>query len=83
MSEYKLDNNYKTLIDIKYNQKKAFEKISFKSKEFIENCFQLEFKIIREKIIKYFINGPISKKYFLKNRYLGITEYIAKNFFKL
>ena len=82
LSEYKLDNNYINLIDIKYNQKKAFEKISFKSKEFIENCFQLAFKIIREKKIKYFINGPISKKYFLKNRYLGITEYIAKNFNK-
>ena len=26
------------------------------------------------------INGPISKKYFLKKKYLGITEYIADKF---
>ena len=24
------------------------------------------------------INGPISKKNFLKNKFLGITEYLAK-----
>ena len=80
LSDYKLDNNFINLIDVKYNQKKAFEEISFKSKKFIENCFQLAFKIIKEKKIKHFINGPISKKYFLKKKYLGITEYIAENF---
>ena len=30
--------------------------------------------------IKGLINGPISKKYFLKNKYQGVTEYISKKF---
>ena len=82
LSNYKLNNNNINLIDIKYNQKKAFEKISSKSNKFIKKCFELAFKLIKEKKIKRFINGPISKKYFLKNKYLGITEYISKNFEK-
>ena len=29
---------------------------------------------------KKFINGPISKKYFLNNKFLGITEYLTSKF---
>jgi len=77
---YKLDNKYINLIDVEYNPKKAFEKISDKSNEFINNSFKLAFQIIKENKINKFINGPISKKYFLKNNFLGITEYISKKF---
>ena len=77
---YKLDNKYINLIDVEYNPKKAFEKISHKSNEFINNSFKLAFQIIKENNIDKFINGPISKKYFLKNNFLGITEYISKKF---
>ena len=77
---YKLDNKYINLIDVEYNPKKAFEKISDKSNEFINNSFKLAFQIIKENNINKFINGPISKKYFLKNNFLGITEYISKKF---
>ena len=77
---YKLDNKYINLIDVEYNPKKAFEKISDKSNEFINNSFKLAFQIIKENNIDKFINGPISKKYFLKNNFLGITEYISKKF---
>ncbi len=77
---YKLDNKNINLIDVEYNPKKAFEKISNKSNEFINNSFKLAFQIIRKNKINKFINGPISKKYFLKNNFLGITEYISEKF---
>ena len=34
--------------------------------------------LFRDKKAYALINGPISKKNFLKNKYLGITEYLAK-----
>ena len=76
----KLNNKSINLIDIEFNQKKAFEKISNKSNKFIENSFLMAFRIIKEKNIYKFINGPISKKYFLNKKFLGITEYISKKF---
>ncbi len=80
LSEYKLDNKSINLINIKLNQKKAFEKISKKSNEFIKNSFEMAFKIIKKDKIYKFINGPISKKYFLDKKYLGVTEYISQKF---
>ena len=77
---YKLDNKTINLIDVKYNTNKAFEKISIKSNTFIKNSFELAFQIIEKNNINKFINGPISKKYFLGNKFLGITEYISKRF---
>ena len=74
---YKLDNKTINLIDVKYNPNNAFEKISSKSNIFIKNSFELAFKIIKKYNIVKFINGPISKKYFLKKEFLGITEYLA------
>ena len=66
------------LINVDYKTKKAFENISSKSNKYIENCFNLAIKLLKTGISNKFINGPISKKYFLKNKYLGITEYLAK-----
>ena len=66
LSQYKLDNKSINLIDIKYDQKRPFEKISNKSNKYIKDCFKLAFKIIKKENIIRFINGPISKKYFLK-----------------
>ena len=77
---YKLDNKSINLIDVEYNTKKAFEKISNKSNEFIKNSFKLAFQIIKKNKINKFINGPISKKYFLKKNFLGVTEYISEKF---
>ena len=77
---YKLDNKTINLIDVKYNPGKAFEKISKKSNIFIKNSFDLAFQIIKKNNIHKFINGPISKKQFLKNKFLGITEYISEKF---
>ena len=80
LKSYKLDNKTINLINVEYNPNKAFEKISNKSNVFIKNSFELAFKIIKNNNINKFINGPISKKYFLKKKFLGITEYISENF---
>jgi 4-hydroxythreonine-4-phosphate dehydrogenase len=80
LKSYKLNNKTINLIDVKYNSDKAFEKISSKSNIFIKNSFELAFKIIKKYNITKFINGPISKKSFLKNKFLGITEYISEKF---
>ena len=76
----KLNNKSINLINVNYNQKKAFDKISKKSNKFIENCFKVAFELIKKKKIYKLINGPISKKNFLKNDSLGMTEYISKKF---
>ena len=76
----KLDNKSINLVNVNYDSRKAFESISSKSNKYIENCFQLAFKIIKKNKIKRFISGPINKNTFLNKKYLGMTEYISKNF---
>ena len=78
INKYELNNNSINLIDIKYTQFQAFEKISNKSNLFIKNSFDTAFKIISLGITNKLINGPISKKNFLDKEFLGITEYIAQ-----
>ena len=80
LSKQTLYNNKINLLNIEYNQKNTFEKISKKSNVFIKNSFKLAFKIIKENNIYKFINGPISKKTFLDKKFLGITEYISNEF---
>ena len=70
--------NILNMINIPFEYNKTFAKISFKSNKYIENCFEESLKILenyKNKII--FINGPISKKTFLKKKHLGITEYLS------
>ena len=74
----KLKKNKINLLNVNYKPKRAFEKISSKSNKYIENCFDVAIKLLKSKVSDKLINGPISKKYFLKNKYLGITEYLAK-----
>ena len=80
LSKQTLDNNKINLLNIEYNQKNTFEKISKKSNVFIKNSFKLAYKIIKENNITKFINGPVSKKTFLDKKFLGITEYISNEF---
>ncbi len=54
-----------------------FEKVSDKSNKYIENCFKVGLEILSNKISNKFINGPISKKYFLKKKFIGMTEYLS------
>ena len=80
LGKIKLNNKLINLIDVHYNTKKPFEKISKKSNKYIENSFKIAFKILNSGITKKFINGPVSKKHFLGSKFLGITEYISKKF---
>jgi len=74
----KLDNKKINLINVDYNFKKCFEKISNKSNKYIDETFLIALKLMQQNKFSKFINGPISKKYFLKGKTLGITEYLAK-----
>jgi len=74
----KIDNKKLIIIDVDYNTKNAFEKISSRSNRYIEECFKIALKLIKLGYTDKFINGPISKKHFLKNKFLGITEYLAR-----
>ena len=74
----KLDNSKINLINVEYNFKKCFDKISSKSNEYIEETFITALDVIKQNNLSKFINGPVSKKYFLKGKILGITEYLAK-----
>jgi len=77
--KFNLLNNKKiNLINVEYRFKSCFEKISSKSNDYIKNSFEVALKIIRQNKLSKFINGPISKKTFLKGKTLGITEYLAK-----
>ena len=65
------------ICNIDYNFKKPFEKISAKSNQYISDCFAKALKFSKKNKISGFINGPISKKFFLRKKFLGITEYLA------
>ena len=65
------------LIDIDLKQSRAFNKISSKSNKYISSCFDIAIKLLKKDISDKLINGPISKKNFLKKKYTGITEYLA------
>jgi Pyridoxal phosphate biosynthesis protein len=66
------------ILNVNYNNKKVFSKISSDSKKYISDCFKIALKLIKNNKKIALINGPISKKHFLKKEYLGITEYISK-----
>ena len=74
----KLNNKKINLINVDYDFKKCFEKISSKSNKYINETFLIALNFMRQNKFSKFINGPISKKYFLKGKTLGITEYLAK-----
>jgi len=80
LEKYSLKNDMINLINVNYIQKKPFEKISKKSNNYIRESFLIATKIIRQGFTNKLINGPISKKNFLKKKKLGITEYISEKF---
>jgi 4-hydroxy-L-threonine phosphate dehydrogenase PdxA len=75
----KKKNNLKkiNLIDIDFIQSSGFSKITTKSNHYIANCFDVAIKLLKNNVSNKFINGPISKKTFLKKKFNGITEYLA------
>ena len=75
----RLNNKKINIINVDYNFKSAFEKISKKSNKYIKRSFEIALEILKKNKFSKFINGPISKRYFLEGKSLGITEYLAKN----
>ena len=75
----KKKNNLKkiNLIDVDFNQSSGFKKITTKSNQYINTCFDIAIKLLKNKISNKLINGPISKKTFLKKKFNGITEFLA------
>tara|TARA_B100000579_G_C22798052_1_gene838200 strand:+ start:398 stop:1360 length:963 start_codon:yes stop_codon:yes gene_type:complete len=73
----KLNNKSINLVDVKIKLDKD-NKITSKSNIFIKKSFDLGLNIMKIFNSSKFINGPISKKTFLKKKYPGITEYIAQ-----
>ena len=65
------------LIDIDFKFTKMFDKISNKSNFYIEESFKTALKILKKNECAGLINGPVSKKNFLREKFLGITEYLA------
>ena len=77
-----LSNTSINLINVEYKYKinklndlKKFPKIT---NIYIDRCFNTALKIIKLKKINKFINGPIVKKNFLRKKFLGVTEFLAK-----
>ena len=71
--------NLVNIINVDFNYKYVFDKISSSSNNYIEQSFKKSLDIIKKNKSKcILINGPISKKYFLNEKYLGITEYLSK-----
>jgi 4-hydroxythreonine-4-phosphate dehydrogenase len=65
------------LINVNFSQTNGFGKISSKSNSYITNCFDIAIRLLKNNVSNKFINGPISKKTFLKKKFNGITEYLA------
>ena len=74
----KLNNDKINLIDVNYEFNKCFDKISDNSNNYIKETFNVALDILNKNNFSKFINGPISKKHFLKGKNLGITEYLAE-----
>ena len=72
-----LNKKFINIIDVNYKFKKNFDKISSNSNSYINNCFKIALRLLKNKSAFALINGPISKTHFLKKKYLGVTEYLA------
>ena len=65
----KLNQNKINIINIDYEFKKIFDQISDKSNKYIENSFKLALDLLKTGKFSGLINGPISKKNFLKGKH--------------
>lgn len=70
------------LIDVKLKKTKNKKLNNKNIKAYIEKCFEISFKLIKEGFANKLINGPVDKKIFLKNKFLGVTEYVSNKFNK-
>ena len=73
----KSKKNLINLIDIKIANKYQVSS-NFQTPNYISNCFDKSLSILKKNKNVVMLNGPVNKKTFLKKKYLGITEYLAK-----
>ena len=73
-----LSNKMINLINVDFEFSNSFDKISVKSSAYIEKCFDIGLNLMKKNKSFALLNGPVSKKAFLKKKYLGITEYLSK-----
>ena len=73
----KLENSKINIINVNFGGKKTFDKISKNSNIYIKSCCEIALSLIKKTKAKVLINGPVSKKYFLDNKFPGMTEYFA------
>jgi len=72
LNKQKLDNSHINLIDVKFDKKNK--------NKYLNESFKIAFKLIKTKFSSKLINGPINKTSFLKKKFLGITEYVSREF---
>jgi 4-hydroxythreonine-4-phosphate dehydrogenase len=75
---FKFEKEKINIIDINFKFKNVFDKISDKSNKYLEDSFRVGLDLLKTNNFLGLINGPISKKNFLKKKFPGITEYLAK-----
>ncbi len=73
-----LEINKINIINIDFVFSKPFKKISIASNHYNKKSFELALYLMKKKKFVGLINGPISKKHFLKKNSPGMTEYLAK-----
>ena len=74
-----LNKNKINLVNINYNKFSFLKKtITTESNNFIDLSFKKALEVINKIKCSGLINGPISKKTFLKGKFKGITEFLAK-----
>ena len=67
----KLNNKKINIIDINFNFKNSFSKISDKSNIYLNECFKISLKLLKSNNFSGLVNGPISKKKFFKRKIFG------------
>ncbi len=70
ITSYKLNNIKVNLINVN----------CIETEKYINESFNVAFRILKTGLSYKFINGPINKSKFLNKKFLGITEYISQKF---
>ena len=74
--------NLKDIYSKKFLKKKIYL-INVTNKDsslYVHNCFKVAFRLIKKGLSNKMINGPINKSKTLNKKFLGVTEFVAKNF---
>ena len=69
-----LNYKYINIIDVDFKFKKVFDKISTNSSGYIKNCFDVSLNLLIKNKCLALINGPVSKKHFLKKNTLELPN---------